>query len=280
MTQTTLIPNALTETTLTDVLVVKLGGGAGLDWQASVSDLAQIAAQRPLVVIHGVSEEANRLCEARGIPVRTIVSPSGHSSRYTDAATRDVFVEAARNINTRIISLFEAAGVRAQCVENSILGTRKDAVRAVVDGRVRLIRDNFTGAISGVNAQPILERLAQGIVPVLPPEAFSEADGILNVDGDRAAAAVAAAVGAQDLVILSNVRGLYRNFPDEASFVSHVSAAQLSTAMDWAQGRMKRKVLGAQEALEGGVTRVTIADGRVMSPVQAALNGAGTVFSR
>ncbi|MFZ4816945.1 MAG: [LysW]-aminoadipate kinase, partial [Phototrophicaceae bacterium] len=115
----------------------------------------------------------------------------------------------------------------------------------------------------------------------IPPQALDAVDGMLNIDGDRAAAALAAEVGAAELIILSNVRGLYRNFPDESSFVAEVRGGQmLDSALEWAQGRMKRKVLGAQEALNGGVTRVTIADGRIPQPVQAALNGAGTVFTK
>jgi hypothetical protein len=125
-----------------------------------------------------------------------------------------------------------------------------------------------------------LQQLLQaGYVPVLPPMALSD-DGLLNIDGDRASAAVAGALHASALVILSNVRGLYRNFPDETSFVQQVPAHQMTAALGWAQGRMKRKVLGAQEALDGGVERVIISDGRVHHPVQQALAGQGTVFIR
>ena len=105
-------------------------------------------------------------------------------------------------------------------------------------------------------------------------------DGLLNVDGDRAAAAVAGALRARTLVILSNVRGLYRDFPDENSFVSDVGLSQIDSALDWAQGRMKRKILAAQEALAQGVDRVIIADGQVRNPVSQALAGAGTVFTK
>ena len=124
-----------------------------------------------------------------------------------------------------------------------------------------------------------MNRIKVEHVPVLPPMASSD-DGLLNVDGDRAAAAVAGALGADTLVILSNVRGLYRDFPDEESFVSRVEFAQLGTALNWAQGRMKRKVLAAQEALAQGVTRVVIADGRGSSAVSRALAGEGTWFTR
>ena len=113
---------------------------------------------------------------------------------------------------------------------------------------------------------------------MLPPLATS-ADGLLNVDGDRASAAAAAALAADTLLILSNVRGLYRHFPDESSWVSQVAAAQMEDAMQWAQGRMKRKTLAAKEALDGGVGAVIIGDGRPANPVSQALAGEGTRFT-
>lgn len=271
--------NTMTVTAIENILVVKLGGGEGLDLQASIADLARAAGERPLIVVHGVSAEANRLCEERGVPVRMMTSPSGHSSRYTDAPTRDIYVEAAANMSARIVDEFAAHGIRAERVENALQGERKNAVRAMVNGRIRVIRDNYTGTVQSVNVDSIMDLLSQGIVPVIPPQALSD-DGWLNVDGDRAAASTAAALGARDLIILSNVRGLYRSFPDESSFVNSVPRTQMDAAMDWAQGRMKRKVLGAQEALDGGVQRVMIADGRINRPVENALNGAGTVFTQ
>jgi acetylglutamate/LysW-gamma-L-alpha-aminoadipate kinase len=98
------------------------------------------------------------------------------------------------------------------------------------------------------------------------------------VDGDRAAAATAIALAADSLIILSNVPGLLENFPDEASLIRHIPAQKLETFMAVAQQRMKKKVLGAQEALAGGVKRVVFADGRVEQPVRRALAGEGTVI--
>ncbi len=124
--------------------------------------------------------------------------------------------------------------------------------------------------------------LDSGAIPVIPPLAHS-ADGLLNIDGDRAAAAIATALSDStiretSLVILSNVRGLYRTWGDESSLIGRVCRDQLPEAEAWAQGRMKRKVLGASEALAGGVQRVIIADGRTTDPVSQALAGAGTHF--
>lgn len=265
-------------TALENILVVKLGGGAGLDMGASCDDLADLARERPLVVVHGVSDLANRLCEERGVPVQTLDSPSGHSSRYTNPQIRDIFVEAAQMVNQQIVDCLRAHGIDAVGITEAIQGSRKAAIRAVVDGRVRVVRDDYSGSITGVDSALLMDMLAAGQVPVITPMA-SSSEGMLNIDGDRASAAVASALKAEELVILSNVRGLYRNFPDESSFVQTVHVPQMDSAMEWAQGRMKRKVIGAQEALEGGVRRVIIGDGRVHNPVQQALAGDGTVFT-
>jgi [amino group carrier protein]-L-2-aminoadipate 6-kinase len=266
-----------------EILIVKLGGGDGLDLERCLDDLAACAAERPLVVVHGVSGLLNRMCEQIGHPVRMMTSPGGHTSRYTDPATRDIYVQAAEQANRQIVEGLRARGVPAVGLTGSdtaISGERKRAVRAVVDGRVRIVRDDYSGTITSVDAARLQELLAEGYVPVLPPLAVGGEDGFLNVDGDRASAAVAGALGADDLVILSNVSGVYRNFPDENSFVPLVPAHQLDSALEWAQGRMKRKVLGAREALASGVERVIISDGRQHNPVQCALSGQGTVFSQ
>jgi [amino group carrier protein]-L-2-aminoadipate 6-kinase len=262
-----------------NTLVVKIGGGAGLDLAQCLDDLARLASERPLVVVHGVSEMMERLSVERGVPVRMLTSPSGHSSRYTDPETRDLFVEAATRVNHEIVDGLRARGINAVSVLDSIEGERKTALRAVVDGRVRMIRDDYSGTITGVDAAPIVGAISGGFVPVLPPLA-SSAEGYLNIDGDRAGAAVAGALNAPELVILSNVRGLYRRFPDESSFVERVPHNEIERAMEWAQGRMKRKVLGAAEALNQGVRRAIIADGRAYMPVSSALGGAGTEFVR
>lgn len=266
--------------TLANILVVKLGGGEGLDLSASCDDLAHIAQDRPLVVVHGVSAIMNQMCQDLGVDVQTLTSPSGHSSRYTNPEVRDIFVRASELANERVVSALRQRGVNAVGLVGDdvvVNGTRKKAIRAVVSGRIRVVRDDYSGSIEDVTTSPILACLEQGQVPVLPPMAIS-GDGLLNVDGDRASAAVAGALHAKELLILSNVRGLYSNFPDEASFVSEVPRSKLDTALDWAEGRMKRKVLGAQEALDGGVNRVVIGDGRVTNPATNALAGEGTVF--
>ena len=264
-----------------ELLVVKLGGGAGLDLEAACDDLAAIARVRPLVVVHGVSAIMNKLCAARGIEVQTLTSPSGHSSRYTPPEIRDIYVRASETANIRLASALRKREVDAVGFvgdDVALNAKRKAAIRALVNGRTRIVRDDHSGSITGVDSALLFEALQNEQVPVLPPMAKSE-DGLLNVDGDRAAAAVASALRAETLVVLSNVAGLYRNFPDESSIVSEATLAQIDSALEWAQGRMKRKVIAAQEALTNDVNRVIIADGRVANPVSRALAGAGTRFT-
>jgi acetylglutamate/LysW-gamma-L-alpha-aminoadipate kinase len=262
------------------VMVVKIGGGAGVDMAACAQSIAAVR-DRHVIVVHGVSAALDRLCAERGVVPRTLTSPTGHASRYTDPVMRDLFVEAAGVVNAALCTLLAGHGVRVHGMSGEctpIRAVRKDAVRAVVDGRVRIVRDDYTGAIAGVDADPVRAALDNGCIPVIAPLARST-DGLLNIDGDRAAAAVAAALRADSLIILSNVRGLYRSFPDETSFVPHVRAGEIDRALEWAGGRMKRKVLGASEALAGGVARAVIADGRAPGAISRALAGEGTVFT-
>ncbi|MEM9953101.1 MAG: [LysW]-aminoadipate kinase [Chloroflexota bacterium] len=262
-----------------NLLIVKLGGGEGLDMPRACRDLAEIANTRPVIVVHGVSAKMNQMCQDLDIPVRTLTSPTGHSSRYTDERTRDVFVMASRAVNDDICTWLASYGASPISVADEIAvhGTRKKAIRAVVDGRVRIVRDDYTGSISSVNSETLLDILEVGNIPVVPPMALSD-DGLLNVDGDRVAGAIATELNADTLIILSNVDGLYRDFETDDAPVSVVAHNESDNAMNWAEGRMKRKVLGAREALDGGVQRVIISDGRISDPVTEALNGAGTHF--
>lgn len=265
-----------------ELLVVKIGGGEGLDLDAVCDDLALLSAERPLVVVHGVSAAMNRLCAERGIEVQMLTSPSGHESRYTPPALRDVYVQAAESENERIVSALTSRGVAATGfvgADVAINAQRKKAIRAVMNGRVRMVRDDHSGSIRDVDWDSLRNVLDEGRVPVLPPMAASD-DGLLNVDGDRAGAAVAGALDAATLLILSNVRGLYRNFPDEMSFVAQVPITQMNEASQWAQGRMKRKVLATKEALEAGVPMAIIGDGRAANPIRRALAGEGTRFTK
>ncbi len=233
------------------------------------------------MLVHGGSAEANALGERLGQPPRFITSPSGYSSRYTDRQTLEVFLMAVNGkVNSLLVEQLQQLGVNALGLSGLdgrlITAGRKEAIQSVENGKRKIIRDDYTGKIEQVNAALLHTLLEGGYLPVIAPLAAGKAGEALNVDADRAAAMVAAALQADTLLLLTAAPGLLRRFPDESTLVRRLPPADLPAALEMAQGRMKKKVLSAEEALQGGVRRVIIADGRVAQPIAAALAGQGT----
>ena len=268
----------------TQTIVVKLGGTEGVDFSAISQDIAKMLSEgQRLVLVHGGSAEANALGEAVGKPPRFVTSPSGYTSRYTNRETLEVFAMAVNGkVNTFLVEQLQMLGVNALGLSGIdgglIKAKRKAAIRIVENGKRKLLRDDYTGKIQSVNAALLQTLLDGGYTPVIAPMALSEKGEALNVDADRAAAMVAAALEADSLLLLTAVPGLMRNFPDEGSLIREIPVSGLESALEYAQGRMKKKVLGASEALENGVKQVIIADGRVENPISNALQGNGTVI--
>jgi len=268
------------------IIVAKLGGTEGVDFSAICNDAAELLKQdMQLVLVHGGSVEANSLGEALGAPPKFITSPSGYTSRYTDRKTLEIFAMAVNGkVNSLLVEQLQMLGVNAlglSGMDGKLLqATRKDSIQSIdaERGKRKIIRDDYTGKIECVNAELLQTLLAGGYVPVIAPMAVSEKGEALNVDADRAAAMIASALKAETLVLLTAVPGLMKNFPDESSLIKQLNQNQLSDALEAAQGRMKKKVLGAEEALEGGVKRIIIADGRIQNPISHALEGKGTVI--
>lgn len=264
------------------MIVIKIGGGRDLNLDGLCRDVAQrYHAGERTILVHGGAETTDELATALGHPAQYVTSPSGHVSRRTDRRTLEIFEMAyCGQINKGLVERLQALGVNAvglSGLDGGLLrGPRKDTLRVVQDGRVRVVRDDFTGKVEQVNTQLLNMLLDVGYLPVLTPPALSYQNEAINVDGDRAAAAVAAAIGATSLVLLTSARGLLRAFPDESSLLPHLSSDDFLIAIDYAKGKMKRKVLAAQEAIAGGVTQVIIGDGRIDRPVTAAMSGQGT----
>jgi len=266
------------------ITVVKLGGTEGVDFSAICRDTAELSKQGiKLVLVHGGSAEANSLGEALGAPPKMITSPSGYTSRYTDRKTLEIFLMAVNGkVNSLLTEQLQILGINAfgLCgLDGKLMqATRKDSIQSIENGKRKMIRDDYTGKIENVNSELLFMLLNAGYLPVIAPVAVSEKGEALNVDADRAAAMVAASLKAETLILLTAVPGLMKNFPDESTLIGQLSQSQLSAASEAAQGRMKKKVLGAEEALKGGVSRVIIADGRIQNPISIALAGCGTVI--
>lgn len=269
------------------MLVVKIGGTSGVNFDAVCADIAaHVKAGHQIVVVHGGSGETNALSTQLGHPPQFVTSPSGFTSRYTDRRTLEIFaMVTAGKISTLIVERLQKLGVNAFSLSGVdgrvMVAKRKDAIR-ILDpqtGRQRMLRDDYTGKIESVDGA-LLRRLVElGYTPVVAPLAISPEGDALNVDADRAAAMVAGAVQAEQLILLSNVPGLLRHFPDESTLITHIDKDKVEQSLEFAEGRMKKKVLGASEATQLGVPRVIFADGRAATPIANALAGQGTVIS-
>lgn len=266
------------------MIVIKIGGSAGINLDSVCNDIASLIKDgKQIVVMHGAGKETDALGEKLGYPAKHVTSPQGYTSRYTDRTTLEIFAMASRGkINTFLVERLQRLGVNAvglSGVDGRLLeGTRKEAIRIVENGRQRILRDDYTGRVEKVNTDLLRVLLDRGYVPVVAPLAISYQSDAINIDGDRAAAMMAGALAAEQLVIVTNVPGLLRNYPDEASLITHIDKNRIEQSIDFAEGRMKKKVLGASEALELGVRQVIFADGRIEQPIQRALAGQGTVI--
>ncbi|MFT7670926.1 MAG: acetylglutamate/LysW-gamma-L-alpha-aminoadipate kinase [Planctomycetota bacterium] len=265
-------------------IVIKVGGSEGIDLDALCQDVASLVHDKvPLVLVHGGSAETNKVAEALGHAPKFVTSPSGFTSRLTDRKALEIFeMVYCGSINKGIVERMQGHGVNAiglSGLDGRIWeGRRKKSIRTVENGKVRVLRDSWTGTVDRVNVELLRSLMASGYLPVLTPPGCSVDGEAINVDGDRAAARTAAALGAETLLLLSNVPGLLSDFPDESSLIKEVQAEGFEAAMESAQGRMRIKMLGAKEALDGGVKRVILGDARNEQPVRRALDGAGTVI--
>lgn len=262
-------------------MVVKIGGSNGVETTSIVREIAQCVANgQRLVVIHGGSDLTNMLSERLGHQVRMITSPGGMVSRYTDIETLRIYAMAiAGQINTELVASLQQLGVNALGLAGVdgrlLLARRKSAIRSIMPGgRVKILRDDYTGQIEHVNDALLCQLLDSGYIPVVAPLALSLDGERLNVDGDRVASAIAAALHADVLAIMTNVPGLLVNPEDQTTLISSISTHELSDYVQYAHGRMRKKLLGAQEALQNGVPRVCIGSNSLLD----VLNGSGTVI--
>jgi len=262
-------------------LVVKVGGAAGNALDPVLDDLA---GRNDYVLVHGGSERVDALGAALGRPSSYYTSPSGVVSRRSDPAHLEVVVLAlAGAVQTELVAGLDRRGVRAIGLSGVdarlLLARRKEGAREVVEGRVLRLADDRSGTIERVDAELVRALLRLGLVPVVGPPAITSDGTIVNVDADRVAASVAQSLGAEALILLTNVPGLLRDRADPTSVIPTVARDAVDAVLPFAEGRMRKKVLAAQAALKGGVGRVVIGPSGGTAPVERALAGGGTVFA-
>jgi len=265
-------------------VVIKVGGARAVDPAGALADVASLYDDgEDVVVVHGGSTAVDDTLERLGMPAEYVETPDGVVGRFTDADTMEVFEMVFGHLNTQLVAGLQSLGVDAvglNGVDGKLLhGPRKSAVRVVEDGKKKIKRGDHSGTIREVNTDLLDSLLDGNYVPVAsPPMAGADDDEVVpvNTDADRSAAAIAAALDAR-LVLLTDVPGILADPDDEATLIETVETAdEWETLEAAAEGFMSRKVMAAEEALDGGAPEVVVADANADEPVLAALDGDGT----
>lgn len=251
-------------------LVVKLGGSALDDLSGPWwDDLAEHARHRPLLLVHGWSKPLKRLGGRHADPAAVLRDRYGNQSRWTTPEViADIKTVSAR-LGADVLDRLERRGITAR----RLLGS--DGIVAAGAGErwwwreKQLVElDNLVGPITGVDPRPLGE-LRPGQAHLITPLARNAAGQEVNTDGDRAAAALAGAVGAATLVLVTDVPHL---LVDDAP-VTRIGADDAARFRDRkATGGMRKKLRAAGEALERGVPSVVLGSGSV-SDLLAARTG-------
>ncbi|GLZ31509.1 acetylglutamate kinase [Lentzea sp. NBRC 105346] len=264
--------------------MIKVGGSLGDDMSRACADIRDLVLSgASVVVVHGGGAESDKLALELGRPPRYLTSTKGRRSRYTDSLALDVLtLGMLGRVKPPLTVSLLGMGVRAvglSGIDGGLVTARRNPpARVVVDGEERVVRDDLAGRIVSVDPTLVRTLLDAGFVPVVSPPALDPAVGPLNVDADRFAAELAMSLGADWLIILSNVPGLLLDAADPSSLVTRLPSGRFEEYLDVAGGRMKVKLRSAGDAHRAGVPHVVLADGRSDSPVHAARAGAGTTF--
>jgi len=268
--------------------VVKIGGARAVDPEGALADVASLVEDgEDVVLTHGGSTAVDETLEELGEEPTYVETPGGVVGRFTDERTMDVFkMVMPGKLNTDLVESLHNEGVDAVGLSGTdgklLSGKRKSAVRVKEDGKKKIKRGDHSGKIESVNADLLETTLAGGYTPVVSvPILGKEKSGgytAVNADADRAAAAIAGALEA-DLVLLTDVSGVYEDPDDEATKIeSAATPAEFEGVKDAAEGFMTKKVMAAEEALAGGASSVVVADANADEPISSALAGEGTTL--
>ncbi|MFA4830912.1 MAG: [LysW]-aminoadipate kinase [Patescibacteria group bacterium] len=265
------------------MLIIKIGGGATINHEAIIKDLANI--KEPFLVVHGANALRDELAKKIGYKKQTITSPTGYSSVLTDAAGIDIFLMSYAGIrNKRLVEMAQKNGINAIGLTGLdgglIRGERKKAIRAVQNGKTIMIRNDLSGKPNAINVGLIQTLLSSGYVPFICPPILSEEGEALNTENDSIVSLLIKELGNVTTIIhLFEAPGLLKNKDDELTLIPKITRAELEQAeSEYTTGRMKRKMLAVREAFESGVERVIFADGRVENPISKTLEGKCTII--
>jgi len=261
---------------MSNILVVKYGGHAMSDDSGLFAKaLGQAVAKNlKVVVVHGGAPQVNAELMARGISPRFI-----GGFRYTDLETLQIAEEVlVTKVGPAVTSALIAHSIPAQSVSGRDI-IKAETLTQLVDGTS--VDLGFVGRITAVDTNVIHSLLTQGKIPVIAPVASNvDGTGALNVNGDLVAASIAGALDAVTLIVMTDVPGIYRNWPDRASLITAITRDELFVLKDSFADGMSPKVAACIEAIDNGARAVRIIDGKDPEAFALALeNSGGTLVS-
>ena len=241
------------------VFVVKFGGNAMVDeklQQAFASDIAFLnLVGIKAVIVHGGGPQITSRLSELGMKSEFVDGLRVTSPEAIDVI-RDVLIN---EISAPLASMVENAGAKAVVYNGATEGLFKAAITREDLGLV--------GEVISVDAGVINKALEANIIPVISTVAPDSSGQLVNVNADLAAASLAIALGAEKLVVLTDVPGLYSDWPDRDSLVSELNASELEELLPDLESGMIPKMQACLNAVRGGVSRAHIIDGRVAHSV-------------
>lgn len=241
------------------IIVVKYGGSAMSNEELQknvIKDvtLLKLVGFKPIIV-HGGGKEISNWVSKVGKEAKFI-----NGLRVTDEETMEIAEMVLNKINKRLVTMVEELGVKAIGISG------KDGGLLQVEKKYSDGQDiGFVGEITGVDPKVLYDMLEKDFLPIVAPIGLDDKFQTYNINADDAACAIAKAVGADKLVFLSDIEGLYRDFNDKSSFISRLTATQADEliASGMIGGGMLPKLGNCTSAIRNGVNRVHILDGRI-----------------
>lgn len=267
------------------VVVVKYGGStmeAG-DPDSILRDIVfmECVGMRPIVV-HGGGSAISRRLQERGIAPRFVAG-----LRVTDADTIAIVGEVLDEVNRGIVARLEEMGARARGItgKDRIIHARKRVVEVEKDGRRETVDIGFVGDVERIETSQLKALCRRDVVPVIAPLGVDVEGQLYNINADTAAGEVAAALKAQKLILLTDVRGIMRNRDDKNSLIETLRVSDVETLISAGvitEG-MLPKVRAGVRSVHAGVKKTHIIDGRLPHSMLLEIftdRGIGTEISR
>jgi acetylglutamate kinase len=260
------------------IVVIKYGGNAMTDEslkRAFAEDIAflRFAGFKP-VVVHGGGPQISKMLTKLGIE-----SSFRGGLRVTTPEAMDVVrMVLTGQVQRELVGLINGHGPLAVGLSGEDAGLfTATRTAALVDGEA--VDIGLVGEVSEVRPEAVLDIVEAGRIPVISSVAPDEDGVVLNVNADTAAAALAAALGAEKLLVLTDVEGLYRDWPNSEDVIGEIRPEALAALMPSLESGMVPKMQACLDAVRGGVARATVVDGRQAHAVLLELftdEGVGT----